>query len=107
VKRILDTYRLSPAGGGLVLLLGAAIIVLIVGPKHDQAPALIVIVVVVAMFVVQGGGSRASFTRSLDERRSEFGPPRPRLGDSGQDAEYAEEADQDEAWARERERREE
>ncbi|HEX4436665.1 MAG TPA: hypothetical protein VH061_07695 [Solirubrobacteraceae bacterium] len=102
MKRILDTYRLSPAGGGLVLLLVAAILVLIVGPRHDQAPALIVIVVVVVMFAVQAGGSRASFTRSLDERRGEFGPPRPRLGNPGQDAE---EADQDEAW--ERERREE
>jgi hypothetical protein len=104
VKRILDTYRLSPVGGGLVLLLGAAILVLIVGPGHDEAPALIVIVIVVAVFAVQGGGSRASFTRSLDERRSEFGPARPRLGDPRQDAEAT---DQDEAWTRERERREE
>jgi hypothetical protein len=102
VKRILDTYRLSPAGGALALLLGAAILVLAIGPKHDQAPALIVIVIVVAVFAVQGGGSRAPFTRSLDERRSEFGPPRPRLGDPGQDAEAV---DQDDA--RERERREE
>jgi hypothetical protein len=104
VKRILDTYRLSPLGGGLVLLLAAAILVLIVGPGHDEAPALIVIVIVVAVFAVQSGGSRASFTRSLDERRSEFGPARPRLGDRRRDAE---EADQDEAWTREREHREE
>jgi hypothetical protein len=103
VKRILDTYRLSPAGGGLALLLGAAILVLVIGPKHDRAPALIVIVIVVAVFAVQGGGSRVPFTRSLDERSSEFGPPRPRLGDPGNDAE---ETAQDEAWARKRERRE-
>jgi hypothetical protein len=100
VRRLLDTYRLSPAGGGLALLLGAAILVLILGPKHDEAPALIVIVVVVAMFAVQAGGSRASMTRSLDERRGEFGPPRPRLGDSGQETE------DDEGWARKRKRRE-
>lgn len=103
MKRILDTYRLSRAGGGLALLLGAAILVLVIGPRHDQAPALIVIVLVVAMFAVQGGGSRASFTRSLDERRSEFGPPRPRLGDPGQNAD---ETDQDDSRARERERQE-
>lgn len=104
MKRILDTYRLSPAGGGLVLLLGAAILVLIVGPKHDEAPALIVIVVVVALFAVQSGGSRARFTRSLDERSGEVGPRRHRLGDRRQD-----DADltQDGAWARDSERAEE
>jgi hypothetical protein len=93
VKRILDTYRLSPAGGGLVLLLGAAILVLIIGPRHDEAPALIVIVIVIAMFVVQGGRSRASLTRSLEEHQGDFGPPRRRLGDSGQDPREPDEED--------------
>lgn len=95
MKQRLRGFRLSPAGGGLVLVLAAAVAVLAVGPYDEQVPAIIVIAIVVLVLVAQPGGSRAAWSRTLDERREEFG---------AHSRDPAEEAEQDERWARERER---
>ena len=93
-------YRLSPAGGGLLLVAAAAIGVLVAGPPGEQTPAAVVLVVILMMLVVQPGGTKDAWSRTLGERRDDFGPEK-REGIDGP----AGDSDLDVAWARERERR--
>jgi hypothetical protein len=101
VKRLLDSYRMTPLGGALVLILLAAALVLLIGPRHDEAPAFIVIVVVLGIVVTNVIGPNYRPGRggkTLEQRREEFHPQRRRLGETP-------ETDVDtQAWAPERER---
>ncbi len=99
MKERLRSYRLSPAGGGLVLVLVAAVLVLAAGPGSERVPAIVVIVIVALMLIVQPGGTRAAWTRTLQERRDEVAPSTRNSRD-----EPPEPAEQDALWTEERER---
>ena len=101
MRRRLRGYRLSPAGGGLLLVAAAAVGVLVAGRPGEQVPAAVVLVVILMMLIVQPGGTKDAWSRTLGERRDDFGPTK-RDGSDGP----ASDAELDVAWARERERRE-
>ena len=85
----------------MLLVAAAAVGVLAVGPASEQTPAAVVLILILAMLVVQPGGTKAAWSRTLGERRAQFGP---QLRD-GQES-VADDAELDSAWELERERRE-
>jgi hypothetical protein len=99
-RRFVKSTRLTAFGA--VLLVGAGVTAGL-GPRSAQPTAFLVLVIAALVLVGGGlsGGSRARHTgKGLAKRRAEFGP-RPR----NVSGETAAEASED-AWRRERERRE-
>ena len=104
LRRRLESYRLTPAGGAMLMLLVAAVVLLLFGPKHDEVPAFVVIVAILAIFVMgsSSGGltPRARQQRTLSDYRNQFHPHERSAKDE------PETAIDEELWRRERERRE-
>ena len=106
MRRALRAYRLSPIGGAVVLVLAAAILILAVGPKQDEVPAFVVIAVVVTLICVRltptwFGSAGGIAPATLEERREDLHPCEHDR-DAGEPT--SEDAGQDAAWLRERER---
>jgi hypothetical protein len=104
VRRLLGSYRLTPAGGALIFVLAVAVVVLLLGPRHEEAPAFVVIAVVIAILAVRGTTMRLGADPTLDalrleERRREFGGR-----ERAEDVEEPDGAEQQEDWRRARER---
>jgi hypothetical protein len=101
LKRWLGSFTVAPIGVVLLTTLGVAAAIALLGPSVAQAPALVV-AVVIALFLLAGGlsgGRGGRTTKSLEDRRAEFGA-RPRRSTS----ERVESPAEAEIWQRERER---
>jgi len=104
LKRWLGSFTITPIGVGLLAMLGVAAAIALLGPRVAQAPALVVAVLVALLLLAGGlsGGRGGLSTKSLEDRRAEFGP---RPSDSpNNNPESPAEA---ELWRHERERHEE
>jgi hypothetical protein len=101
LKRWLGSSTITPIGVVLLTTLGVAAALALLGPSVAQAPALVV-AVVIALFLLAGGlsgGWGGRSTKSLEDRRAEFGA-RPRRSIN----ERVESPAETEIWQRERER---
>jgi hypothetical protein len=107
LRQLTASFRVTPLGWIVVLLFPIALAVFLLGPRSVQAPALVVAALVL-LFVVGGtfsgarirwGGGGSPPTEAVRSAAAEF---RPRAGAGP----IEQEADDPDAWRKERERRE-
>jgi hypothetical protein len=75
LKRWLGSFTITPISVVLLTTLGVAAAMALLGPSVAQAPALVVAVLVALLLLAAGlsGGSGGRSTKSLEDRRAEFG----------------------------------
>lgn len=103
LKKWISSYSITPLGW-VILIVGIVALVLTgLGPASAQVPAFIVAAGVGVLLIAGGlsGGAYGRSTKTLQDRRAEFGPRPIRPED-----EIAAPAEGEQLWQRERERRE-
>jgi hypothetical protein len=103
LKKWIRSYSITPLGWVMLVVGIAALVLAGLGPASVQVLAFIVAAGIAVLLIAGGlsGGAHGRSTKSLQDRRAEFGARPFRPEDEGPGA-----AEDEQLWQRERERRE-